>query len=384
MAHEISKNLATGLDQCFTAGETAWHGLGINIKEHATLEEALVYAGLDYRVEKEPVKINVGGVEVTYDNQFGVYIDYGNGNIVPLGVVGKDHTIVQNDDSFRFFDQVVEKTAAVYETAGALGKGERTWILAKMPDTFEVVKGDPIEAYILLHNHHYKGSVGAMLTDTRVVCNNTLSAALRGKSSFEITIRHTKNVLSNMAEAGRVMKMYLEGQREKKEFYQALADTKMHQHQVEKFFEAMNPRNPNTKMVTEGDKNKALWLDIYESGAGSDIKGVKGSAYGALQAITNWTSHRNDLGTKAISQGYDQQYADQSTLNSLWFGVGKRTNQLAVDLLEGYLRKGEIYFDDVIAKAQAKFEKGNGEMTGDIIKGNDGVLSKGITVKINK
>jgi len=376
MSHQISKNLATGLDQCFTAGEKAWHGLGINIPERATLEEALVYAGLDYDVLKQPVMIDVNGTQVQYDNQYGVYIDYGDGNIVPLGVVGKDHTIVQNKDSFRFFDEIVGKGEAAFEVAGALGKGERTWILAKMPEVFEAIKGDPIEDYILLYNHHYKGSVVACLTDTRVVCNNTVRMALGG-TKFQIDIRHTKNVLSNLSEAGRVMNMYLEGAKVKKDFYKQLAKTKMRQSQVEKFFNAMNPRNPDTKMITEGDKNKALWLEIYEGGAGSDIKGVRGSAYGALQAITNWTSHRNDLGGKAISQGFDQQYADQATLNSLWFGVGQRTTENAIRLLNGFMDRGEVFFDDEIAKVLNRKQKNAKKAKA----AGKGLVSDGIVIK---
>ena len=376
MSHEISKNLATGLDQCFTAGEKAWHGLGINIPERATLEEALVYAGLDYDVSKQPVIIDVNGTKVKYTNQYGVYIDYGDGKVVPLGVVGKEHTIVQNKDSFAFFDEIVGKGEAAFEAAGALGKGERTWILAKMPEAFEAIKGDPIEDYILLYNHHYKGSVVACLTDTRVVCNNTARVALSG-TQWGVSIRHTKNVLGNLSEAGRVMAMYLEGSKVKKEFYKQLAKAKMRQSQVEKFFNAMNPRNPDTKMVTEGDKNKAMWMEIYEGGAGADIKGVRGSAYGALQAITNWTSHRNDLGAKALSQGFDQQYADQATLNSLWFGVGQRTTESAMRLLAGFMERGEVFFDDEINKVLSRRQrKANRDK-----KAGKGLVSDGITIQ---
>src|SRR5690606_9637720 len=101
---------------------------------------ALKFAGLDYTVEKRKL--------FTYDNenQHGnpdtdiiipeievpnFYATMRTDNETVLGVVGKDYEVVQNVDAFSFFDAIVGGDGIQYETAGALGNGERIFITAK-------------------------------------------------------------------------------------------------------------------------------------------------------------------------------------------------------------------------------------------------------------
>lgn len=122
-----------------------------------------------------------------------------------LGIVGKDYEIIQNRDAFSFFDSIVGGDGIQYETAGALGKGERIFITAKLPGYIKVGREDLIEQYLFLTtSHDGYGSITAAFTPVRIVCNNTLNAALRNHSN-SIKIRHTANAKERLEQAHKVM-----------------------------------------------------------------------------------------------------------------------------------------------------------------------------------
>jgi phage/plasmid-like protein (TIGR03299 family) len=214
MAHNINFNEQTQKHSFFSVKEKAWHGLGQIVQDYPTSAEALRFAGLDFKVEKRKL--------FTYDTE-NQNADPDKDIVIPeidvpgyfatvrtdkddvLGVVGKDYEIVQNIDAFAFFDSIVGGDGIQYETAGALGKGERIFITAKLPHYIKVGREDLIEQYLFLTTSHDGfGSITAAFTPVRIVCNNTLNAALR-KQTNSIKIRHTANAKDRLQQAHQLM-----------------------------------------------------------------------------------------------------------------------------------------------------------------------------------
>src|SRR4030095_15906204 len=208
MAHNINFNEQTGKHSFFSVKEKAWHGLGQIVQDYPTSTEALQFAGLDYEVTKEDIytSYNCDGQPMDFTKRIKTHfatIRKDTGDV--LGVVGKDYEIVQNKDAFTFFDSIVGGDGIQYETAGALGKGERIFITAKLPDYIKVGNDDLIEQYLFLTTSHDGfGSITAAFTPIRIVCNNTLNAAFRNCSN-SIKIRHTSNVKERLEQAHKVM-----------------------------------------------------------------------------------------------------------------------------------------------------------------------------------
>ncbi len=216
MAHNINFNEQTGRHSFFSVQQKAWHGLGQIVEQYPTSEEAIVHAGLDYEVIKSPLftqgrTMNIGDSgelieanDILVPNSFATLRTDTNR---PLGVVGKDYHIVQNREAFNFFDAIVGGGDGIlYETAGALGNGERIFITAKLPDYIRVGKGDDVtEKYIFLTtSHDGSGSITAAFTPIRIVCQNTLNASLRSMTNV-VRIKHTSGAKQRIENAHKII-----------------------------------------------------------------------------------------------------------------------------------------------------------------------------------
>lgn len=307
MAHNINYNEKTEKHSFFSVKEKAWHGLGQIVSDYPTSAEALKFAGLDYTVEKRKL--------FTFDNE------NQNGNpdadiIIPeievpnffatlrtdteqvLGVVGKDYEVVQNVDAFNFFDAIVGGEGIQYETAGALGKGERIFITAKLPDYIKVGNDDLIEQYLFLTtSHDGYGSITAAFTPVRIVCNNTLNSALRNCSQ-SIKIRHTQNAKERLEEAHKLMGITTKLSEYLESAFNQWAKVRITDKEVRKLIQmAMTPSKEVLENIhSEKQEELSSYFrnmcnDVYtymESHPSQQLDTTKGTVFGAYNSITGY------------------------------------------------------------------------------------------------
>lgn len=181
-------------------GEKPWHRLGTPVPECVTAEELCRAAELNWAVHKEPApgaRI-INEKKKLYDRYLVVRDpDEGEQSKVALGLVTGAYELLQNAEAFAFFTPFIESGFATFHTAGALGNGERVWVLAKINGQISIMADDVIDRYLLLSNvHDGSGAVSVRFTPIRVVCQNTLNLAME-KGSSAISIRHTRNLSRN-------------------------------------------------------------------------------------------------------------------------------------------------------------------------------------------
>lgn len=199
------------------AREVPWHGFGTKVDGLQTAKDAIVAAGLDWKVLLRPLYIrdlNAGSkiVKIT-DGHVATVRDTDSR---PLGIVGASYRPVQNVEAFGMADAIVETGEAKYETAGALRNGRIVFLSMEIPKTVKIPGDDGvIQPYLLLTNSHDGSSaLRALITTVRVVCSNTLNLALNGKNKGEIKLRHTTNIMDRVSEAQRALGLtfeYLDG-----------------------------------------------------------------------------------------------------------------------------------------------------------------------------
>ena len=80
--------------------------------------------------------------------------------------------------------------------------------MAKLPETIKVAEKDTVSQYILVSNSHDgSGAIKILPTPIRVVCNNTLTWALRKGHANQYSFRHTKNASERVEAARKVLRL---------------------------------------------------------------------------------------------------------------------------------------------------------------------------------
>jgi phage/plasmid-like protein (TIGR03299 family) len=232
MAHNI--NFSNGKHSFVAKGKKAWHGLGQYVQDVMTAEEVIKLSGLDYTVEKKDLFTRGSNDELI--EVPGFYSTVRVDTNESLGVVGSRYNIVQNRDAFSFFDSIIDSGEAIFETAGVLGKGEKIFVTAKLPDDM-LVKGEKIEKYILLTNSHDGSTtIIAGMTQVRVVCNNTLQASLKSIDN-KVSIIHNSSAVDNLKEASKVMGISSIYSNEVNLIFERMADTRMTDLEIQNYIE---------------------------------------------------------------------------------------------------------------------------------------------------
>ena len=184
--------MSANVETMFYVGEKPWHGLGREIKNCPTSEDAIKVAGLDWEVIPKPI----------YDGQGrelkGYKVNQRSSDGKNLGIVTDRYKIVQNKDAFAFTDALLGQ-GVTYETAGSLESGKRVWMLARLED--RLMTEEKMENYLVFTNSHDgTGAVRVACTSVRVVCNNTLNLAL-SEASRHWSCAHKGDIQSKLDEA---------------------------------------------------------------------------------------------------------------------------------------------------------------------------------------
>ncbi|UPZ36531.1 DUF945 domain-containing protein [Sphingobacterium sp. PCS056] len=340
MAHNINYNETTGQHSFFSVKQKAWHNLGQIVSEYPTSADAMRFAGLDFDVIKTPMYtqgsiISIGDsgmetepIELNVPNY---YSTVRTDNNTVLGVVGKDYHIVQNRDAFSFFDSIVGGGDGImYETAGALGNGEKIFITAKLPNYIRVGKEDLIEKYLFLTtSHDGSGSITAAFTPIRIVCMNTLNAAMRNMTNA-VRIRHTANAKSRLEQAHKLMGITDNLSTQIQDIFNHWTTVRISDDQVKRLIEiALAPSKDVLKNVLEGNEEELSTQYInmvdaaFEYAMGNptqQLETTKGTVFGAYNSITGYFQNvrkytDDEAKVKSILLGGTAQLRAQTAFN---------------------------------------------------------------------
>jgi phage/plasmid-like protein (TIGR03299 family) len=229
-----------------------------------------------------------------------------------LGIVGSEYKPLQNRDAFQWFDPIVGEGKAIYHTAGALGDGERVWILAKLPDDIQVIGDDIANKFLLLSNSHDgTSSVQVKFTPVRVVCQNTLTMALnQGRG---IHVPHTRNLSERLAAARDALGIIRKRFDEIADDFRRMARIQVNTDRLNRYLAKVfpTPSNPDDKRATFRVQQARLESTrLFTDGSGNSQQPVRGTLWAAYNGIAEYVDYGTNL-----------RDADRR-LDAIWFGSG--------------------------------------------------------------
>lgn len=276
--------MAANVENMFFVGrDVPWHGMGLSVESAPTSEDAIRYAGLDWEVESQPIYTK-NGIKIP-DN----YVNIRTSDNKPLGIVGERYQIIQNSEAFAFTDSLLGE-GVQYETAGSLKGGKIIWMLAKLPNKFEIL-GDKVDPYVVFTNtHDGSGAVKVAMTPVRVVCNNTLNAALRS-AKRTWSARHTGNINNKLDEAMRTLELADKYIKATQDTFEELYKVKVNEVKVRSL---INNVIPITDKMTPRQKENAETVRkdiLYRYENAPDLVDREETGARFIQAVADMTSH---------------------------------------------------------------------------------------------
>ena len=327
MAHELRIENAEA--SMFYVNEAPWHGLGKKLDAPATAAQAIRAANLDWEVRKVPLYACEGMNSCIVSRRHAIVptFAWGKPTCPVLGIVGDSYEPLQNQEAFAFFDPIVGEGKAIYHTAGSLGKGERVWLLAKLPNSIRVIGDDITDKYLLLSNSHDgQSAVQIKFTPIRVVCQNTLTMALeRGPT---VRVAHFPDLRQRLKHARELLGLIEHRYANISQVFHGMAATQLSAKRLSEYLVGVFPDPDPAKVkadryerLLKQAKENRLWsVHFFETGVGNRERGVAGTFWAAYNGVTEFVDHR-DIG-----------FGPMRRLQNAWFGRGCSTKARAFNV----------------------------------------------------
>lgn len=288
MSHELTINQDGQVEFAYLERDgLPWHGLGQAMPMGASIEEWRKQAGMDWRIQRSKVRYAVsrdqGAVFAEMADQ---HVLFRSDSKAALGLVSEKYKVVQPSEVIEFFRDIARAGGLELSAAGTIFGGRRFWATAKIGEASPTSVKDKIGGYLLISTSA-DGSLATEVrrTTVRTVCQNTLAMAMKdAPASMKVT--HKSVFDPSQVKA-----------------FMGLNETawEAFKHQVVRLANKPVVLEAAEKMTADllggGDKVYATAgynkiLDLFQGQAkGADFDGVNGSAWGFLNACTEFADH---------------------------------------------------------------------------------------------
>jgi len=310
-----------------------WQKLGLVAPPDSdmTANEAFETAGLNFKYHSLPVGVTLpSGEFVQTERDLAVYREptAADPSWRSLGIVSKGYTYLQNHELASGIDAIAEQTGWKFDSAGAIGEGGTVFVCLKTGK--HSIHGDEVDSYFLVTDGKAANrALSISVMTLRLVCVNGLKIAEKD-SVLSITVPHSVGVDNEYRFWLDMISSLEKAQEEAFTDLRRMGDTRISDAEAQNIFLSAFPepaQNQRVKLskaipdmkIAEGKKADAAtalsaavqayeynmaqsvkWreasTELYErfnqgkeqggSMSGAALVKLKGTAYAALQAVT--------------------------------------------------------------------------------------------------
>jgi phage/plasmid-like protein (TIGR03299 family) len=159
----------------------------------------------------------------------------------------------------------------------------------------------------------------AKFTSIRVVCNNTITAALGRESAGTVRVLHSERFNPDAVR----MELGIVGDNWERFLIQSrkLSGETMSHTEADQFVQALLKPYHNSRMDLNETRGYRRIMELFNGGAiGADIPGVMGTRWAMLNAVTELVDH-------------ERGRSNNTRMESAWFGTGAALKNKALEML---------------------------------------------------
>lgn len=277
----------------------------INPIETRDIWEAMEAGDHNFEVEMVPLAVNG---QTIWDKRAVVRKDTGD----YLGTVGNQWTPVQPKVIYDMADVLLKETSGTITGTVTMQRGSVMGLVMRLGQ-IDILPGDTTEFnMLLLTSFNSSYTVLSKVITKRWFCLNQMPT-----SKHLFSLKHTTFVQERL---GAAMKMLGHYNQEIEGFQSNMArliSAPMSKDSAVGFFRGLLPtvKEESKRSTTINDNAVATFSELLRAGKGSDWPGVRGTAYGCLQALTEYC---NFYKPTRVFEGRD---GDEVRFESLTFGA---------------------------------------------------------------
>ena len=291
MAHELTTHADGRVEFAYLQSDgEPWHGLGQALPDQASIDQWREAAGMNWQIKRSRVRFGEGDTQRVWDNH---HVLFRSDNKNPLGIVSPGYQIVQPAQVVEFFRDIAKAGGLELSAAGTIYGGKRFWATAKIGDAAPVSLADKVGGYLLITSSA-DGSLATEVrrTTIRAVCKNTIAMAF-ADASASVKVSHRS--VFDPSQVKEFMGLNTAAWDAFKHQIVRLANKPIVTEQAELIAAEVLANNANSPAALDKARESAAYKKVLAlfngEGKGAKLDGVYGTAWGLLNAFTEYSDH---------------------------------------------------------------------------------------------